>query len=168
MSLSPAFDSDAVARIWTVSDGEKVLELQASAGMDSCIDDEQARIPIGKLRIGRIAESGEVDVTDNVPEELLPASREWTDQEKMTAFAGCPLKVNGRIIGVAAAFAREPSSQAALQTFASTSDRRTMLLECCATGKWNLEFLDGGRCFMRPSSRARQIAFSFGGNRSGQ
>jgi PAS domain S-box-containing protein len=45
----------AFARVWTLNDEEKVLELQASAGMYTHIDGGHARVPVGKFKIGLIA-----------------------------------------------------------------------------------------------------------------
>ena len=42
----------AFARIWTLNDRQKVLELRASAGLYTRLDSEHARVPVGKLRIG--------------------------------------------------------------------------------------------------------------------
>ena len=48
----------AFARIWTLNESEKVLELQASAGMYTHTNGAHGRVPLGKFKIGRIAESG--------------------------------------------------------------------------------------------------------------
>jgi two-component system NtrC family sensor kinase len=117
--LANGIDID-LARIWTLNEGKKALELQASTGMDSYVDGEYARIPIGQLKIGCIVETGEPDFTNSEIEDLLPA--DWNCPERVTAFAGYPLKVNGHIVGVVAAFARSPLTGAALQTLASITD----------------------------------------------
>lgn len=46
----------AFARLWTLSKDGGMLELQASAGMYTHLDGPHSRIPVGKLRIGLIAE----------------------------------------------------------------------------------------------------------------
>ena len=46
----------AFARIWTLNDRQNVLELQASAGLVTRLDGEHARVPVGKLSIGLIAQ----------------------------------------------------------------------------------------------------------------
>ena len=46
----------AFARIWTLDEASAVLELQASAGMYTHIDGRHSRVPLGKYKIGRIAQ----------------------------------------------------------------------------------------------------------------
>ncbi len=126
--LANGIDIDFV-RIWTVNEREKVLELQASAGMYTHMDGEHACIPVGKFKIGHIAESGKPSFTNNVLGDFLLTGPEWTRKEKMAAFAGYPLKVNARTIGVAAAFTRTPLTEVALQIFASATDSIAQFIE---------------------------------------
>ena len=46
----------AFSRIWTLNDQENMLELQASAGQYTALDGEHARVPVGNLGIGLIAQ----------------------------------------------------------------------------------------------------------------
>ncbi len=46
----------ALARIWTLSGDGSMLELQASAGMYTHLDGPHGRVPVGKLKIGLIAQ----------------------------------------------------------------------------------------------------------------
>jgi PAS domain S-box-containing protein len=112
----------AFARVWTVDEEESVLELQASAGLYTHIDGGHARVPVGKFNIGRIAESGESHLTNSVQQDSRLGDREWARREGMVAYAGYPLKVDGRVLGVVAAFARQPLTEATLQAFASVAD----------------------------------------------
>ena len=112
----------AFARVWTLNDEESVLELQASAGIYTHLDGGHARLPIGKFKIGRIAESGESHLTNSVQEDPWVGDPEWARRECMVAFAGYPLKVDGRVLGVVAAFARHPLTETTLQAFASVAD----------------------------------------------
>ena len=45
----------AFARIWTANHAERVLELQASAGLYTHVDGPHGRVPVGHLKIGLIA-----------------------------------------------------------------------------------------------------------------
>jgi signal transduction histidine kinase len=97
----------ALARIWTLEDPGQVLELQASAGIDTRIDGEHARINMGDLKIGAIAQSRRPYLSNSVQNdsEIDP---EWTRREKIVAFAGYPLLVSGSVVGVVAIYARQP------------------------------------------------------------
>ncbi|MGH9164307.1 MAG: hypothetical protein ACRDZW_02190, partial [Acidimicrobiales bacterium] len=46
----------AFARVWVVERKERVLTLQASAGLYTHLDGPHGRIPIGAFKIGRIAQ----------------------------------------------------------------------------------------------------------------
>jgi PAS domain S-box-containing protein len=119
----------AFARVWTVNEKDEVLELQASAGMYTHIDGGHARVPLGKLKIGRIAQSGEPHLTNAVPEDPWVGDPEWARREGMVAFAGYPLMVEERVLGVVAAFARKPMTTAVLQAFASLAHNIAQFIE---------------------------------------
>jgi PAS domain S-box-containing protein len=112
----------AFARVWTVNEEENVLELQASAGIYTHIDGAHARVPFGKFNIGRIAESGEPHLTNSVQEDSWVGDAEWARREGMVTFAGYPLRVEGRVLGVVAAFARQPLTEATFQACASVAN----------------------------------------------
>src|SRR5262245_19286414 len=48
--------SAAFARVWTLNEAENVLEMQASAGMYTHTDGPHGRVPVGRLKIGLIAQ----------------------------------------------------------------------------------------------------------------
>ncbi len=118
----------AFARVWTLNDQEKVLELHASAGMYTHIDGGHARVPLGQFKIGRIAESGEPHLTNSVQEDSWVGDPEWARREAMVAFAGYPLKVEEHVLGVVAAFARQPLTEATLQAFASVANNIALFI----------------------------------------
>jgi PAS domain S-box-containing protein len=117
------------ARVWTVNEAESVLELQASAGMYTHINGGHARVPMGKFKIGRIAESGEPHLTNSVREDSWVGDPEWARREGMVAFAGYPLKLGERVLGVVGAFARQPLTPATLQAFSSVAHNLARFIE---------------------------------------
>ena len=119
----------AFARVWVLNGAERVLELEASAGMYTHIDGGHARVPLGKFKIGRIAETGEPHLTNTVLEDDWVGNPEWARREGMVAFAGYPLKIAERVLGVVAAFARQPLTAATLQAFASVSHHNAQFIE---------------------------------------
>ena len=119
----------AFARVWTVNDEEKVLELEASAGLYTHIDGGHARVPVGKFKIGRIAENSEPHLTNSVQEDSWVGDPEWARREGMVAFAGYPLKVDEQVLGVVAAFARKPLTEATLQAFAAVADNLAQFIK---------------------------------------
>ena len=107
----------AFARIWTVSDDGEVLELQASAGPYTHVDGGHARIPVGAFKIGMIAERREPHLTNSVIGDDR-VDQDWAAREGVVAFAGYPLEIEDRLIGVMAVFARRPLSDAVLAAMA--------------------------------------------------
>jgi PAS domain S-box-containing protein len=113
----------ALAQIWTLRDGENLPELQASAGIRPDIEGANVRVPAVAPKIARIAEQCQPYVTNAVMGDPEVADQEWARQEGMVAFAGYPLIVEQRLVGVAAVFAREPLSESRVKSLASRSDQ---------------------------------------------
>ena len=112
----------AFARIWTLNEMEDVLELQASAGMYTHTDGPHARIPVGQYNIGLIARERRPHLTNAVVGDPRVHNQEWAKREGMVGFAGYPLLVEGRVLGVMAMFARHPLSEATLEVMASVAN----------------------------------------------
>ena len=96
----------AFARVWTLNPEENVLELQASAGMYTNIDGPHARVPVGLFQIGLIAQERQPHITNDIQSEPETFDQEWAGREGMVAFAGYPLHVEGRVVGVMTMFSR--------------------------------------------------------------
>lgn len=78
----------AFARIWTFNEADDVLELQASAGIYTHLDGAHSRVPVGKFKIGLIAEEREPHLTNSVVGDARVGDQEWAKREGMVAFAG--------------------------------------------------------------------------------
>ncbi|HEX8639262.1 MAG TPA: PAS domain S-box protein, partial [Pyrinomonadaceae bacterium] len=111
----------AIARIWTFNTDENVLELQASAGLYTHLDVEHARVTVGKSTIGLIAKEREPHLTNDVLNDSRLSDKNWAEREGMKAFAGYPLVVGDRLIGVMCVFSRRALTQEALEAMASVS-----------------------------------------------
>jgi PAS domain S-box-containing protein len=114
--LDPAF-----ARIWTYNREENVLELQASAGMYTHIDGGHSRVPVGRFKIGLIASERKPHLTNDVIGDARVDDQDWAKREGMAAFAGYPLLVEDRLVGVMAMFARRPLSRNTLDAMAAVA-----------------------------------------------
>ncbi|MDB5098357.1 MAG: multi-sensor signal transduction histidine kinase [Cyanobacteria bacterium RYN_339] len=112
----------AFARIWTANLPERLLELQASSGLYTHIDGPHARVPIGKFKIGLIAEELEPHLTNDVPNDPRVGDPAWARREGMIAFAGYPLVVGGTLMGVVAMFARNELADDTLDAMAGVAD----------------------------------------------
>jgi signal transduction histidine kinase len=106
------------ARIWVFNEKEQVLELQASAGLYTHIDGQHGRVGMGQFKIGRIAQTRLPHLTNQVVGDPQVGDQEWARREGMAAFAGYPLLMEDRLIGVMAMFAQHPFSDLTLQAMA--------------------------------------------------
>jgi PAS domain S-box-containing protein len=111
----------AFARIWTLEDGADVLELRASAGLYTHIDGDHARVPVGQFKIGKIAFERKPHLTNSVVGDPLVPAQEWAIREGIVSFAGYPLIVEDRLVGVWAMFARHKLSEAVLGAMESVA-----------------------------------------------
>ena len=112
----------AFARIWTLSDDGKMLELQASAGMYTHLDGPHSHIPMGQFKIGMIAQERKPHLTNDVLNDPRISDRAWAEKEGMASFAGYPVSVGDRTIGVLAMFSRKPVTPETTETLASAAD----------------------------------------------
>jgi PAS domain S-box-containing protein len=124
----------ALARIWTIAPGDlcgechkasacnnrtECLHLSASVGLSTNLNGEYRRVPLGALKIGRIAQGwGAISTNDVLGDERLP-NKEWLRMNGLQSFAGFPLVVGGKVYGVMAMFAKVPLSRSTLETLES-------------------------------------------------
>ena len=111
----------AFARIWLLNNEQKVLELEASAGLYTHLDGAHARIPVGSFKIGLIAAVQKPHLTNHVQTDERVSDKEWARREGMISFAGYPLLVEGRTVGVMAMFARQSLEEDAIEALESVA-----------------------------------------------
>lgn len=112
----------AFARIWTLdADDPAVLVLRASAGRYTHLDGPHGRIPVGAWKIGRIAARRRPHLTNDVGGDPEISDRAWAEREGMVAFAGYPLLVGERLLGVLGLFARHPLEDPTLGVLGSAA-----------------------------------------------
>ena len=112
----------ALARIWTLDANHHDLILQSSAGMYTHLDGPHSRVPVGRFKIGMIAQEKRPHLTNAVIGDPRVSDQEWAKREGMIAFAGYPLLFEDRLIGVMAMFARHPLTDAVLQAMATVAN----------------------------------------------
>ena len=119
----------ALARIWTLNDATNELELQASAGGSSELDGAHSRIRVGQQEVGRIAQQARPFLTNQVLGDPGMDDQAWATREGMVAFAGYPLIMQERVLGVMAMFARHPLSDFVQKALASVANGLAVGLE---------------------------------------
>src|SRR5262245_59684821 len=111
----------AFARIWTLNPKESLLELQASAGMYTHLNGRHSRVPFGEHKIGLIAKERQPHLTNDVCHDPRINDPEWAREKGMVAFAGYPLLVEDRVVGVMAMFARHPLTEDTVEAIATVA-----------------------------------------------
>jgi PAS domain S-box-containing protein len=112
----------AFARVWTLDQDGAALELQASAGLYTHLDGPHGRVPVGRFKIGLIAAERRPHLTNSVVGDPRVGDQEWARREGMRAFAGYPLLVEERLVGVLAMFARSALPDDTLEALSSVSN----------------------------------------------
>jgi PAS domain S-box-containing protein len=112
----------ATASLWTLAENEKVLDLQGSAWARRPLFGPDARVPVGEFRIGAIARDRRPALLDLTAGQEREDDKDWARREGMVAFAGYPLVVEDRLVGVMAMFAMRPLTETALHALASVAD----------------------------------------------
>ena len=97
------------ARIWMLEPGTDTLVLCSSAGLCTSLDGSRARVKVGQMKVGRIAESRMAIETNSIAREP-GVSAEWLRAEGLVSFAGYPLVVRDRLLGVIVTFGQQELS----------------------------------------------------------
>lgn len=119
----------AFVRIWTLHEVERVLELQASVGTDTHIDGPESRVPVGKGKIGLIAQEWKPLLSNAVASDAGIDEQEWVRHEGIVAFAGYPLLLDSKLVGVMALFAQHELSTSVLDDMAAVGDAIALGIE---------------------------------------
>jgi signal transduction histidine kinase len=112
----------AFARVWLLNDDQGVLELQASAGMYTRINGTYSRIALRKLEIGHVAWKKTKHLNNDIVHHSRIDDKKWAKREGLVAFAGYPLVIGKRVIGVVGMFFKHSITRAILDTLGSVAD----------------------------------------------
>ena len=117
-------------RIWVVSQEDpEFLELKASAGLYTHTDGRHSRKRIGELKVGEIAKGRRPYLSNDLIGDPGFSDQSWVKRERIVAFAGYPLVVSDRLVGVIALFSRKRMTKAILDTLASVADEIAVGIE---------------------------------------
>ena len=150
------------ARIWLLNEPEQILVLAASAGLYTNLHGSHSRLPVGALKIGKIAQDRQPRITNHVLQETW-VDKAWAQREGLVAFAGYPLIGGERVVGVMAMFSRHRLSAEILdglraiaggiaqcivrsqaeQAWRESEERLRLALASADIGTWNLNLLSG-------------------------
>ncbi|WP_019502847.1 LuxR C-terminal-related transcriptional regulator [Pseudanabaena sp. PCC 6802] len=109
----------AFARLWLLEEDLGILKLVASSGLYTHTNGSFSRVPMGAYKVGKIAQNRVSFLSNNLPQESWVGDRDWAIANNMNGFAGYPLTVGERVVGVLAFFSHgrlEPEFLEVLQT----------------------------------------------------
>jgi PAS domain S-box-containing protein len=84
---------------------------------------------LGQYKIGFIAKQKKPHLTNSVHTDPHVSDPDWARREGMVAFAGYPLLLEGRVLGVLALFARRPLGEGILKALGSVADSIALGIE---------------------------------------
>ncbi len=116
----------ALVRLWTLEDGDDHLELCARAG--HVPPGAPARLRLGEGKLGRIAAEGGPYLTNEAAADP-DVGGAWAVRERLAAFAGYPLRIEDRIVGVLELYTRRPIEHDALNALSSITNMLALGIE---------------------------------------
>lgn len=151
-TLRTTFDA-AFARVWLIDNGDlcpdcvradictnkdKCLHLKVTVGTYAR-DEDYMRIPIGTMRVGRIAEAKKPSLVNDLAKDNYIHNPEWMKREGIVAFAGYPIMLGDELLGVIALFSKRPISDEEFKMLGSFADRTAMAIQ---NAKLHLEIME--------------------------
>ena len=120
-----------LAAVWLLDRPGKVLELCANAGLQTCLNRSQSRVPVGEPPIGLIAQTCQLYLSNAMQDDVAFAGQEWKAGERkdLVAFVGYPLIIDQQLLGVVAMIAGQPLSAVLVDAFAATADAVALGIE---------------------------------------
>ena len=97
----------AFTRIWLIEADRQYLKLVASSGLYTHTNGSFARVPMGAYKVGKIAQNRVPFLSNQLAEEPWVKDRNWAIANNIKGFAGYPLAVGDRVIGVLATFSHQ-------------------------------------------------------------
>jgi PAS domain S-box-containing protein len=117
----------ALVRIWTLTETGDALELIASTGAVAHRDAET--MPITDALTGAVARERQPYVSNHIEADARVHDQAWVAREGLAAFAGYPLIVQDRVLGVLELFARAPFSEFVTKALTSMADAMAVGIE---------------------------------------
>jgi PAS domain S-box-containing protein len=116
----------ASAHIWIFEEDKKQLKLHASAG--SVDEHNRPKHPKVSLSLELIAEGKPILISKVIGDRRFP-DQEWAQREGIVSYAGYPLVLEDRLVGLMSIFAKTPVSEAVIQEMASVANGIALCIE---------------------------------------
>ena len=167
-TLRTTFDA-AFARVWLIDVGDlcsDCIHVDICKNKDKCLhlkvtvgayakDEDYLRIPIGAMRVGRIAEERKPSLVNDLIKDSYIHNPDWMKREGIVAFAGYPLILGDELLGVIALFSKRPISDEEFKMLGSFANRTAMAIQ---NAKLHLEITELNQNLERKvSERTREL-----------
>ena len=148
----------AFARIWLLEPDQTMLRLVASAGMYTRTDGFFGRVPMGAYKVGKIAQNRVSFLSNNLPAEPWVGNRDWAVANQIRGFAGYPLAIGNRVIGVLAMFSHHPLEPEFLEVLQTLCTIVTIALDTAIQYQKEKQLWQLAAQPMRPLALSDQLA----------
>jgi PAS domain S-box-containing protein len=118
-SLAAYLEADFVA-IWTIDRPAATLVRRAVAGRHVAADSVPSRVAMGSPGVGRIAQDRRPHFTNDLAED--GDDQTWAARHGFVAFAGYPLTIRDRVVGVLEVLAHHKLSDAVMTALGAVAD----------------------------------------------
>jgi len=118
----------AMARIWIFEEDEKKLRLYAAAGDLAASGPISNRQPKATFDPDLLADGKPIFISNVLGDPRFP-DQDWAKREGILAFAGYPLVLEDRLVGLMSIFATTPLTEAVLQEMASVANGIALCIE---------------------------------------
>ena len=118
----------AMARIWILEPQDKALKLHASAGTVDEPGPLAGKTQKVRLEASQIADGKPVLITKVAGDPRVP-DQDWVRKEGIAAYAGYPLMLEDRLVGLMSIFSRKPLTEAIIQEMASVANGIALCIE---------------------------------------
>jgi len=118
----------ALARIWIFDAEEKTFRLQASEGPVSEAEKNSSQQPKVTLSLETIANGQPILINQAVGDPRIQ-DQAWVKREGIVAYAGYPLMLEERVVGLMSLFSCNPLSESTLQEMASVANGIALCIE---------------------------------------
>src|SRR3984957_419200 len=117
-----------LAQIWILNPADKMLHLKASAGAINDID--SGSNPLTQLSPNKeLIGDGKPVLLNNLKSDSRVPCHEWVTQEGIVAYAGYPLMLENRLIGLLSVYSHNALSTAVIQEMGSVANGIALTIE---------------------------------------
>ncbi|HKC48330.1 MAG TPA: response regulator, partial [Gemmatimonadales bacterium] len=116
------------AGIWTFSESTRGLELVAATGLSPALADAYATVSLDDPLLGNIVRQRRpVHLTGSDPLPIPDPA--WVERNRIATFAGCPLTVGERTVGVLGVFSRRALPAFVVESLSAVADQLAVGIE---------------------------------------